>query len=132
MKTQKPSELELQVLSVLWEKGPATVHDLLAAMPDGKKRAYTTLLSVVQVMEKKGLVAHDRRGTAHVFYARAKRQQVLTPLLRNLTDHVFGGRPSSVLQFLLRDERVSPAELSEIRKLVREMENPAKQEEGRP
>ena len=56
MKSVKPSDLEMQVLSVLWERGPSTAREVLEAMPDGKKRAYTSVLSVMQVMEKKGLL----------------------------------------------------------------------------
>ena len=122
MKKAKPSDLELQVLAVLWETGPATVRRLLTAMPDGKKRAYTTVLSVLQVMEKKGLVTHDREGVAHVYRPLVKKRQLLKPLLRELTHNVFGGSPSSVVQFLLKGTDLSREELSEIRKLVGELE----------
>ena len=81
MKRARPSDLELQVLSVLWEIGPATVRQLRRAMPDGKKRAYTTVLSVLQVMEKKRLVTHDRQGMTHVYRPTVRRRQVLGPLL---------------------------------------------------
>ena len=56
MKITKPSDLELQILSFLWEKGPSTAREVLEAIPDGKKRAYTSILSVMQVMEKKGFL----------------------------------------------------------------------------
>ena len=54
--TPKPSQVEMQILSILWEKGPLPVKDINALMPDKKKRAYTTVLTVLQLMEKKGLV----------------------------------------------------------------------------
>ncbi len=54
MKNREPSRLEMQVLSVLWQRGASSVREVLAVMPDGKARAYTTILSVMQVMEKKG------------------------------------------------------------------------------
>lgn len=129
MKKTKPSDLELQVLSVLWESGPLTVRGLLDALPDGKKRAYTTVLSVVQVMEKKGLVTHERRGLAHVYRPMVKQGQVLQPLLRELTRNVFGGSPASVLQFLLKGSDVSEAELAEIRRLVGNVETSSEDEE---
>jgi len=122
MKRAKPSDLQLQVLSVLWRKGPATVRELLEAMPDGKKRAYTTLLSVLQVMEKKRLVTHVRRGQAHVYRAAVDREHVLRPMLRELTDNVFGGSPARALQFLLNDSDVDERELAEIRQLLRRLD----------
>ena len=63
----RPSELESQVLAVLWERGPSVVRDVQEALPDGKQRAYTTVLTTLQVMEKKGFVAHTREGLAHVY-----------------------------------------------------------------
>jgi len=125
MATAKPSELELQVLSVLWEIGPATVRQLRAAMPDGKQRAYTTVLSVVQVMEKKGLLVHDRQGLAHVYRPAVKRETVLRPILRDLTRNVFGGSAARVMQFLLAGSQVSREELADIRKLLANMDGPA-------
>ena len=53
MKNPQPSNLEMQILSVLWEHGPSTVRDILGKIPDGKKRAYTTVLTMMQIMEKK-------------------------------------------------------------------------------
>lgn len=116
--TVRPSELELQVLAVLWEHGPQTVRHLLEAMPDGKRRAYTTLLSVLQVMEKKGLVSHTRDGQSYVYRPAVKRNQVLRPLMRDLLHNIFGGRPSAALQYLLADASVDDAELRQIRQLI--------------
>ena len=120
MKQTRPSDLELQVLSVLWGKGEATVRDVLGALPDGKKRAYTTVLSVMQVMEKKGLLCHKRDGLTHVYRPKVKRGRVLKPLMQNLVKTVFGGSPSAAVQYLLGDGKVDAQELSEIRRLLAE------------
>ena len=118
MPPQKPSELEPQVLSVLWEKGSGTVRDVMAAFPDGKQRAYTTLLTVLQVLEKKGLVRHTRDGLAHVYLPNVTREEVVQPLLKGLVKGVFGGEPTRVVQALLETGSVGPAELKQIRKLI--------------
>jgi predicted transcriptional regulator len=118
VKKPQPSNLELQVLSVLWDHGPATAREVLEAMPDGKQRAYTTILSVMQVMEKKGLITHTSRGNTHVFKPTASRRQTLQPVLQGLVTNVFGGRVSSVLQHLLANENVDESELDEIRRLL--------------
>ena len=62
MKRPRPSELELQVLSVLWDRGPLPVRAIRELLPDGKDRAYTTVLTLLQILEKKGLVGHTSQG----------------------------------------------------------------------
>jgi predicted transcriptional regulator len=118
MKYREPSRLEMQVLSVLWERGPSTVREALEAMPDGKARAYTTILTVLQMMEKKGLVSHVARGNAHLYQARVSRQEVTGPWLRGLVRQVFGGSAAAALQHLLAEERVSRRELDEIKEII--------------
>ena len=118
----KPSELELQVLSVLWERGPSTARQVLEAMPDGKARAYTTVLTVMQVMEKKRLLTHTRDGVAHVYRPAVSKRHVLRPLLRGLVDRIFGGSTSAAVQQLLAETDVTEADLARIRDLLREHE----------
>ena len=118
MARKQPSDLELQVLGVLWRGGPLPVRGVMEAMPDGKKRAYTTLLSVLQVMEKKGLVSHSVDGRTHVFKPCVTERQVLRPLFSRLVDHVFGGEPVAAVQGLLENAEVSDEELAEIRRLI--------------
>lgn len=118
MKTVQPSDLELQVLSVLWDRGPSTVRQVLEAMPDQKQRAYTTVLSIMQVMEKKGLLEHHREGQSYVYHAKAQRQQVLKPLMRDLLRNVFGGKASAALQYLLAAAEVDDEEMRQIRQLI--------------
>src|SRR5689334_54774 len=88
MRRARPSELELQVLAVLWDRGPSSVRAVLEAMPDGKERAYTTILSVMQMLEKKGLVGHTQQGQANVYRPLARRDQVLRPLMKDLLRNV--------------------------------------------
>ena len=116
----RPSDLELQMLSVLWGRGPSTVRDVLAVMPDGKERAYTTVLSVMQVMEKKGFVRHTASGRTHVYRAVATRRKVLGPMLRGLVRNVFGGSPSLVVQQLVEETGVSAEDMEKIRKVLDE------------
>ncbi len=116
----EPSDLEMQVLSVLWERGPSTAREVLEAMPDGKQRAYTSILSVMQVMEKKGLLTHTNKGVAHVYEPTASRSNVLQPFLHRVLKEVFGGRPAALMQALLSETTVSDADLSEMRRLLAE------------
>ena len=114
----KPSDLEMQILSVLWERGASTAREILEAMPDGKQRAYTTILSAMQVMEKKGLLKHTRRGVAHVYRPAVEKRKILRPFVRKVVTEVFGGRPTAVMQALLDDGPLSEEELTEMRRLL--------------
>ncbi len=117
-RTVQPSDLELQILGVLWRGGPMNVRQVLAAMPDGKRRAYTSILSVMQVMEKKGFLTHHTLGNTHVYRPTVARQHVLGGVLRRLVQNVFGGSSLAAVQHLIQDEGLSQEELHEIQRLL--------------
>jgi predicted transcriptional regulator len=99
-----------------------TARQVLEALPDGKQRAYTTVLSVMQVMEKKGLLTRKVDDVTHIWRPAVTRRQVTGPLLKGLVRNVFGGRPSQALQQLLRDPSVDEEELAEIRRMIADHE----------
>ena len=131
-KNAQPSEFELQVLGVLWEHGPGTVRQVMERLTDGKKRAYTSVLSVMQVMQKKGLLTVGRRrdGLAHVFRPKVSREQIVTPLLRGLVTKVFGGNTRAAVQQLLDAEHVDVNEIDALRRLLDDIE--ARQDDSLP
>ena len=118
MKFAKPSQLEMQVLSVLWKSGPQTARQILDVLPDGKDRAYTTVLSVMQVMEKKGLLTHETKGNRHIYAPLVKRREIIGPYLQSMVSHIFGGKPSLVMQHLLETNEVTAHEIEEIKKVL--------------
>ena len=124
----QPSDFELQILGVLWGHGPSTVRQVMELLPDRKERAYTSVLSVMQVMEKKGLLAKTpaKEGLANVYKAKVARKKVLGPLLRGLVTRVFQGSPSAAVQQLLSESSVSDEELAEIRRLIDEIQRKRK------
>ncbi|WP_411825746.1 BlaI/MecI/CopY family transcriptional regulator [Luteolibacter sp. AS25] len=87
-----PSNLELQALSVLWHEGPSTVSVVLESLPDGKARAYTTVLSVLQSLERKNLVKCTRAGRAHVYEPSCPKKEVIVKATRDYILNTFGGR----------------------------------------
>ncbi|AQT69988.1 Regulatory protein BlaI [Anaerohalosphaera lusitana] len=114
----RPSELELQVLSVLWDKGPASVRDVMNSLPDGKQRAYTSVLSVMQVMEKKRLLTHTRQGNTHIYKPTKPRRAVVDPLMKRLASNIFNGSKVSMVQSLLGSEKLTDAELAKLEQLI--------------
>ncbi len=118
MQKVRPSDLEMQILSVLWENGASTAREVLAAMPDGKQRAYTSILSAMQVMEKKGLLKHTNRGVAHVYSPAVSKKKIIQPFMHKVVNEVFGGKPSAMMQALLTETPVSDDELAQIREML--------------
>ena len=122
----KPSDLELQILSVLWRGGAMTAREVREAMPDGKERAYTSVLSVMQVMEKKGLLEHERAERAYVYRPAVSKREALGPVLRDMVSNVFGGRVSGAVQQMLSETAPSREELDEMRAMIDAWESEAK------
>ena len=118
MKPNKPSDLEMQILAVLWRSGPATAREVLGAMPDQKKRAYTTVLSAMQVMEKKRLLTRAREGLTDRWRPLVSKSGVLGPFFRALVTNVFGGKPTQVMQHLLQETDLEEGDLEELRQLL--------------
>lgn len=114
----RPTELELQVLGVLWDHGPSPVREVLEKLPDGKPRAYTTVLSILQGMERKKLVAHSRDGLAHVYRAVVTRNDVAQPVLSTLLRNMFAGDPAKVVQALVESDDLTAEDLKEMRRLI--------------
>lgn len=123
-KANSPSEFELQILGVLWEHGPLTVRQVMEKLTDGKTRAYTSVLSVMQVMHKKGLIKplKQREGLAHIYEAKIAREKVAKPLLKGLVTRVFGGRTGDVVQHLLAEGDVDAEEIADLRSLLDDLE----------
>ncbi len=115
----EPSELELQVLGILWEQGPRTARQVLDSLQDGKTRAYTTILTVMQVMHRKGLITRvPGEGLAHVYKHAVTRKQVFKPFFSQLVTKAFGGNPAAVLQQLLELNTIDTEDLSQMQQMI--------------
>jgi predicted transcriptional regulator len=117
----KPTPAELEILRVLWARGPSTVrevHDALGARETG----YTTALKLLQIMADKGLVARDETARAHVYAARVEEGDTQRQLVRELLDRAFGGSAAKLVMQALAARRASPEEIAGIRRMLDEME----------
>ena len=110
----QPSNLELQALSVLWHHGPSTVADVLDTLPDGRERAYTTVLTIMQNLERKGLVKSKRHGKAHVYEAACSRTAVLGRAIDEFIINAFGGRLGEAILTILSTGTLTPEEKTNI------------------
>jgi BlaI family transcriptional regulator, penicillinase repressor len=115
----RPTDGELAILRVLWERGPSIVrqvHEIMVARVG--PTAYTTALKLLQIMTEKGLVRRDDTDRTHVFTPRLSEEQTQRQLVRDLLDRAFGGSASKLVMQALNARRATPEELGEIRKLI--------------
>ena len=129
---KQPSKLEMAILSLLWEKGEMTAREVLESLPDEKERAYTSVLSVLQAMERKKLVHHIVRGHTNVYHALVAQQTTVGRALRDMVRDIFGGSPTAAVQHLLNESDISEADLCEVETLIAELRSQKKlqKEEG--
>jgi predicted transcriptional regulator len=120
----KPTEAELELLRVLWERGPSTVREIHEAAGDEKETGYTTTLKILQKMAEKGLVRRDKSQRSHVYTAALKAEQTQRQLVRDLLHRAFGGAAVQLVVQALSERPASADELAEIRLLLDAMENP--------
>ena len=111
-----PTRGELEVLQILWEHGPSTVREVLEVLP--KERAYTSVMSLLNVMFEKGLVTREAEGRAFRYTATHQPDQTEGRMIGDLLDRVFSGSPTALVARLLEQAQPSEEELDEIRKLI--------------
>ena len=113
-----PTDAELRILRVLWDRGPSTVREVLDRMPEDRPVGYTTVLKLLQIMHEKGLVGRDEEGRSHVYSARVAEQRTERRLVSDLIDRAFSGSAEVLVLRALSERRASPEELEEIRRLI--------------
>jgi predicted transcriptional regulator len=111
-----PTPAELEVLQILWERGPSTVREVLDVLP--RERAYTSVMSLLNVMADKKLVGRKPEGRAFRYSARSQPDQTEAKILGNVLDRVFEGSASALVARLLEQSKPSAEELDEIRSLI--------------
>ena len=113
-----PSNLELQALTVLYAEGPSTVPIVLENIADGKERAYTTILSVMQSLERKGLVKATREGRAHIYKPTKSQASIISPLAKDFVLNAFGGSVGHAILHLLSTGNLTPEEKTDVERLL--------------
>lgn len=116
----RPTDAELAILRVLWERGPSTVRQVHEALAGTRETGYTTTLKLMQIMADKGLVERNETSRTHVYSAMAGEAQTQQQLVQDLVDRAFGGSAATLVLRALSAEGTSASELREIRKLIDE------------
>jgi len=124
--TPRPTDAELAILNVLWERGPSTVRDVHDALSQFQATGYTTVLKLLQIMTEKGLVVRDEAQRAHIYESRYSEQRTQRQLLADLVDRAFGGSPAKLVVQALSGRKASSDELNAIRELLDRMEGESK------
>jgi predicted transcriptional regulator len=113
-KTLAMTDRQFAILRLLWEHGPLTVRQLLERLPGGEQQPYTTVLGMLQTMEKAGLVSHESEGTTYRYQASVSRQKAVGTLLRDFMTRFFCGSAEELVLGLVDADELTPADLREI------------------
>jgi predicted transcriptional regulator len=114
----RPTESELELLRILWEKQPATVRDIYDALNEERPSGYTTVLKLLQIMTAKGLVIRDEANRAHVYRSSISQDAMQSQLLKDLSVRLFSGSAAQLALHALSMEPASAVDLDEIRALL--------------
>ena len=118
----RPTDAELELLTVLWSRGPSTVREVHETISQRKPAQYTTILKLMQIMADKGIVRRDESARAHVYEASRPQEWTQRQLAGDLLQRAFGGSAKSMLVGALAARKASRDELAEIRKLLDDYE----------
>jgi len=115
----RPTESELELLRILWEKQPATVREIFDALNLERPSGYTTVLKLLQIMTAKGLVVRDEANRAHVYRSAISQDAMQSKILKDLSVRLFSGSAAQLALHALSMEPASDTQLDEIRALLR-------------
>jgi BlaI family transcriptional regulator, penicillinase repressor len=125
-KAIRPTKLELSILNVLWQNGPATVREIHAIVNDAKPTAINTILRMMQIMTEKNLVTRDDTVRPQIYRARYSQQQTQTHLVKDLIQRAFDGSVKEMVMRALSTRRPSPKTIKAMEKLLEEFEGDSK------
>ena len=114
----KPTESELEILRVIWDRESASVRDVHEELAKNKDVGYTTTLKLMQIMHEKGLVKRDDTFKTHIYQAAVSKEKTQKHLLGKMINTLFGGSPTELVLQALGNHKASPQELDEIQQLL--------------
>ncbi len=112
------TEAELRLMNVLWSKGSATVHEILAGLTQKPALAYNSVLTTIRILEKKGYVKHEKDGRAHIYTAQVAQKDATRVEVRHLLSRFFRNSRELLVLNILEDESIDAEELDRLRQLL--------------
>ena len=126
--TARPlTPLELEIMKVLWDTGPATVQSVQEKLPGEPKLAYTTVQTMLNVLHRKNKVERSLKGRAYVYAPLLTREMAIRTTLRDVITRFFGGSAESLVMSLVASRDLKPEKLAKLKRLVENAEGPAKE-----
>ncbi|MES2703607.1 MAG: BlaI/MecI/CopY family transcriptional regulator [Bacteroidota bacterium] len=122
----KPTDSELEILNILWQRGPSTVREVHVEIEKYKEAGYTTTLKLMQIMNEKKLLKRDERNKSHVYTASVSQEAAQGQLVKRMIDNVFNGSASRLVMQALGNHKPNSKELDEIKKYLEEIEKKSK------
>ncbi|MFT6335894.1 MAG: putative transcriptional regulator [Halioglobus sp.] len=119
----KPTQSELKILQILWDKGPCSVRDVHEKISEDKDAGYTTTLKLMQIMAEKGHASRDTSSRTHIYSASVSENEAKTDLLSSFISSTFKGSAKSLVLQALGNNETSQEDLDEIKKLISSIEN---------
>jgi BlaI family penicillinase repressor len=123
---QKPTASELEILHVLWTRGPSTVREVHDALTEKKAMGYTTVLKLLQIMTTKGTVRRNETQRAHVYESCLPAEQTKRQIAGDMLQRVFEGSASQLMMHALAGSKSSPEEIEELRQMLDQYERKAR------
>jgi predicted transcriptional regulator len=114
------TEAELRLMDILWQKGPATVQQVVEALPETQPLAYNSVLTTMRILEKKGYVEHVKDGRAHVYKPLVERREASRFEIRHLVNRFFKDSHEALVLNIIEDQSIDAEELQRLRQLVKE------------
>ncbi|MGZ3693853.1 MAG: BlaI/MecI/CopY family transcriptional regulator [Bdellovibrionota bacterium] len=115
------TEVELELMNILWKLEEGSVNDVIAQLPKGRALAYTSVSTILRILEQKEVLKTRKEGRGHVYIPILKKSQYEMKAVKHVVDRVFDGTPVAMVKQLLGSVKMSEAELEEIKKLVRNL-----------
>ncbi|MDR3679248.1 MAG: BlaI/MecI/CopY family transcriptional regulator [Flavipsychrobacter sp.] len=119
----KPTDSEVEILSILWEHGPASVRDVHDILSRKKDAGYTTTLKLMQIMLQKGLLERDETNRSHVYKAAVNKEQTQKQILKRIIDQVYNGSAAQLVMQALGKHETTSDELEQIKAYLEKIEN---------
>ncbi len=114
------TQFEAEVMAVLWKLGEGSVRDVLNRLPSDRKVAYTSVATILKILEEKNFVSSIKTGKTHTFVPRLEKENYQRKTLRHIIDQFFEGTTSSLVKNLVSDQEISENERAEIKRIIEE------------